>query len=56
MTSSKKLICKGTCGRCLSEFVDWRFSHVGIFDPALVNFCASNLLFVSTLLPPLFPV
>jgi hypothetical protein len=25
----------GLCGRCLSEFIDWRFSHVGIFDPAL---------------------
>jgi hypothetical protein len=28
---------KGLGGRCLSEFIDWRYivSHVGIFDPAL---------------------
>jgi hypothetical protein len=43
---------KGLCGRCLSEFVDWRISgdavsHVGIFDPALWTVFACT--------PPIFP-
>jgi hypothetical protein len=44
----------GLCGRCLSEFLDWRevaftlrkFSHVCIFNPALCS-----LLSYSPLLP-----
>ncbi len=48
----KKLTCKGTLRQMLSEFIDWKeqFSHVGIFNPALVC-CSSPLLSGST--PPL---
>jgi hypothetical protein len=31
----KNLPVKGLCGRCLSEFIDWIYSHLGFFDPAL---------------------
>ncbi len=51
------LTCKGTCGRCLSEFIDWRysqFSHVGIFLPAL--WTLAPLTFSLFQLSPLVPV
>ncbi len=41
--------------RCLSEFMDWRYSKsCWYFRPSFVNFCPTNLLSGSTL-PP-FPV
>jgi hypothetical protein len=34
--SKKNLSGKGLCGRCLSEFTDWRYSQsCWYFDPAL---------------------
>ncbi len=55
--SSFKKICpaKGLCGRCLSEFIDWRYSQSRWnFRPSFVNCCHSLLLSCSTL-PPLLP-
>jgi hypothetical protein len=47
---------KRLCGRCLSEFVDWRYSRwCRYFQPGFVNRCPSNLISGSTP-PPLFPV
>ncbi len=42
------------CGRCLSEFIDWRYSQsCWYFRPSFVNCCPSNLHYGSTLPPPL---
>jgi hypothetical protein len=47
---------KRLCGRCLSEFIDWRYSQsCWYFRPSFVNCCPSNLLSGSTFLTP-FPV
>jgi hypothetical protein len=42
----KKWTCiKGLCGRCLSEFIDWRYSQsCWYFRPIFVNYCPFNLL------------
>ncbi len=50
----KNLTCKtGLCGRCLSEFIDWRFSQsCWYFRPSFVNCCPSNLLSRSIPPPP----
>jgi hypothetical protein len=42
----KQLTCKGTLwGRCLSEFIDWRFSQsCWYFRPSFVIWCPSPLL------------
>ncbi len=51
----KKLPVKVLCGRCLSEFIGWRYSQsYWYFRPSFVNCCPSKLLFDSTL-PPLTP-
>ncbi len=48
----KKLTCKGLGGRCLSEFIDWRYSQsCSYFRPSFVNCCSSNLLSGSTIPP-----
>ncbi len=48
----KKLTVKGLCGRCLSEFIDWRYCQsCWYFRPSFVNWCPSNLLSGSTLSP-----
>ncbi len=45
---------KGLCGRCVSEFIDWRYSQSWwYFRPSFLNCCPSNLLSGSTLPPPL---
>jgi hypothetical protein len=31
----KNLPVEGHCGRCSLDFIDWRYSHVAICDPAL---------------------
>ncbi len=47
----------GLCGRCLSEFKDWRYiQSCWYFRPRFMNCCLSLLLSGSTLPPPLFPV
>jgi hypothetical protein len=47
---------KGLCGRCLSEFIAWRWSKSRwYFRPSLVNCCSSPLLSGLTLPPPPFP-
>ncbi len=53
MSSLKKLSCKGTSvGRCLSEFIDWRYNQsCWYFRPSFVNCCPSNLLSGSSLRP-----
>jgi hypothetical protein len=44
------------CGRCLLEFIDWRYSQsCWYFRPSFVNYCISNLLSGSSPPPP-FPV
>jgi hypothetical protein len=44
------------CRRCLSEFIDWRYSQsCWYFRPSFVNWCPSPLLSGSTL-PPLPPL
>ncbi len=49
--SKKKLSVKGLGGRCLSEFIDWRYSQSWwFFQPSCVNCCPSKLL--SGSLPP----
>ncbi len=54
MSSSKNWPIKGLCDRCLSEFIDWRYSQSCWYFPfSFVNFCHSNLLSGSTLPPPL---
>ncbi len=47
---------KRLCGRCLSEFIEWRYNWY--FRPRFVNWCPSNILFGSTLppFPTPFPV
>ncbi len=54
----KKFTCKERlCGRCLSEFIGWRYSQsCWYFQPSFVNCRPSNLLSGSTLppAPPLF--
>ncbi len=46
---------KGLCGRCLSEFIDWRCNQpYWYFRPSFVNWGPSNLL--SGLTPPPFHV
>ncbi len=41
----KNLPVKGLCGRCLSEFADWRYSQsCWYFRPSFVNCCSSSLL------------
>ncbi len=48
----KNLPVKRLCGRCLSEFVVWRYSQsYWYFRPSFVNCCPSNILSVSTLPP-----
>ncbi len=43
---------KGLSGRCLSEFIDWRYSQSCLyFLPSFVKCCPSNLLSGSTLFP-----
>jgi hypothetical protein len=43
---------QGLSGRCLSEFIDWRYSQsCWYFRPSFVNYCPSNLLSGS---PPSF--
>ncbi len=57
--SSSKTIDRGLCGRCLSEFIDWRYIQSSwYFRPSFVNCCPSNVLCGSTLtpLPPLLCV
>ncbi len=52
----KKLTCKGIYGRCLSEFIDWRYSQsCCYFRPSCVNCCPSNLLSGSTPSPHPLP-
>ncbi len=47
---------KGVCSRCLSEFIDWRYSRsCWYFRPSFVNCCTYNLLSGSTLPPPPLP-
>ncbi len=54
MSSSKYM---GLCGRCISEFIDCRYSQsCWYFRPNFVNCCPSNLLSGSTLPPPPFPL
>ncbi len=49
-----KLTCKGTCGRCLLEFIYWRYSQsCWYFWPSFVNNWPSNRLPGST--PPALP-
>ncbi len=56
MSSSKRIHCKGLCGRCLSEFLFWRYSpSCRYFRPSFVNCCTSLLLSGSTH-PPSLPV
>ncbi len=50
------MTCKGLCGRCLSEFIDWRYSQsYWYFRPSFVNCWPSNFLSGSTLPPSLLP-
>ncbi len=43
LSSKKNLPLKGPCGRCLSEFIDWRYSQsCWYFLPSFVNYCLSN--------------
>ncbi len=43
----KKWPENGFCGRCLTEFIDWRYSQsCWYFRPSFVNCCPSNLLVV----------
>ncbi len=50
MSSSKKLICKGRCGRCIWEFIEWRYiQSCWYFRPSFVNCCPSPFLSGSTL-------
>jgi hypothetical protein len=52
MSSSKKWPVKGLCGRCLLEFIGWRYSQsCRYFRPSFVDYCPSNLLSGSP--PPL---
>jgi hypothetical protein len=45
---------KGLCTRCLSEFIEWRYSQsLWYFRPSFVNCCPYPLLSVSTCPPPL---
>jgi hypothetical protein len=51
---SKNLTVKGLCGRCLSEFIDWRYSQsCWYFRPSFLNYCPFNLLSSSP--PPPLP-
>ncbi len=46
---------KGLCGRCLSEFIDWRYSKswwYRYFRGSFVTFCPSNLLWFICPPPP----
>ncbi len=46
----------GLCGRCLSEFIDWRYSQsYWYFRPRFVNCCSPPLLSGLTLPPPPLP-
>ncbi len=48
----KKFTSKGISARCLSEFIDWRYSQsCWYFRPSFVNCFPSNLLSGSTLSP-----
>ncbi len=50
---AKKLAVQGLCGRCLSGFIDWRYSQsYWYFRPSFVNCCPSNLLSGSISPPP----
>jgi hypothetical protein len=58
----KNLPVKGLCGRCLSEFIDWRYNQscrysqsCWYFWPSFMNRCTSNLLSGSILPPPPLP-
>jgi hypothetical protein len=47
---------KRLCGRCLSDFIHWRYSQsCRYFRPCFANCCPSNLLSVSTLPPSPLP-
>ncbi len=51
MSSSKNQPVEGLFGRCLSEFMDWRYiQSCWYFRHRFLNCCPSNLLFGST--PP----
>jgi hypothetical protein len=53
MTYFKKFTVKGLCGRCLLEFLDWRYSQsCWYFRPSFVNYCPSNFLSGSPPPPP----
>ncbi len=48
----KNWYVKRLCGRCESEFIDWRYSQsCWYFQPRFVNYCLSNLLSGSTAPP-----
>ncbi len=52
----KKIFCNGFFSRCLSVFIDRRYSQkCWYFQPSFVNCCPSNFLSGSTL-PPRFSV
>ncbi len=56
MSSSKKIYLYGRCGRCLSEFIDWRFSQsCWYFRPSFGTIAPLTFSLV-LLLPPPFPV
>jgi hypothetical protein len=41
------------CGRCLLEFMEWRYSQsCWYFRPSFVNYCTSHLLSGSSPPPP----
>ncbi len=52
MSSSKKMSRDFAAGVYQSLWTGDKVSHVGIFDPAFVNCCPSNLLSGSSLPPP----
>ncbi len=44
---------KGLCGRCLSEFIDWRYRQTcWYFGPSFVNYSIAPLTFFLVKLPP----
>ncbi len=49
----KYLSVKGLCGRCLPEFIDWRYrQYCWYFRPSFVQCCPSSFLHVGSRLPP----
>ncbi len=52
----KKLTYKGLCGRCLSEFIDWKYSQsCWYFRPSFVN-CSPLTFSLVQLSPPPSPL